>query len=137
MGKKVVLDTNILISALGWKGPPHTILTKLLNKDFEMIISNKQLKELQKVLNYPKFSFSEQQKSRFLTIITESATVVDTITTVGIIKEDPSDNILLEIALENDVQTIVSGDEHLLKLRNFAGAKILTATEFLNSLTNT
>jgi len=41
--KKVVLDTNVLISAFGWKGKQRIIFEKILNREFELIISQKQL----------------------------------------------------------------------------------------------
>jgi len=52
--KKVVLDTNVLISAFGWKGKQRIIFEKILNREFELIISQKQLIELYEVLSYPK-----------------------------------------------------------------------------------
>ena len=50
--KKVVLDTNILISALGWEGKPRLIFGKVLDKDLDLFISNKQLQELIKVMDF-------------------------------------------------------------------------------------
>ena len=131
MGKKIVLDTNILISAFGWEGNPKEIFRKILNKEFELIISYKQIQELQRVLNYPKFKFTNEQKLRFMNVILEIATLVETHNGIDIIKEDPSDNIILESALENNVEFIITGDEHLLKLKSYGKIKIVTASEFL------
>ena len=58
--KKVVLDTNVLISALGWNGKSKEIFRRILRNELELIISSSQLKELQKVMNYPKFDFTEK-----------------------------------------------------------------------------
>jgi len=52
---KVTLDTNILISALGWRGNPHRILQKVINKEIELFVSHEQFEELARVLDYPKF----------------------------------------------------------------------------------
>jgi len=132
MGKeKIVLDTNILISALGWEGPPKAVFRKILNKEFELIISQKQMGELERVLNYPKFKFTEEQKDTFLEVIAECGIVVETHNGLDIIKEDPDDNIILESAIENNAKFIISGDEHLLKLKNFKYTKIVTPREFL------
>ena len=69
MGKKrIVLDTNIIISAFGWDGKPREILREILNKEFDLIISKKQLEEIFKVLGYPKFKFTDSQKSKFINI---------------------------------------------------------------------
>lgn len=61
---KVVLDTNTLISALGWKGKPNQVFDKIVKREAELVISDKQFSELSKALNYHKFQFTEEQKDR-------------------------------------------------------------------------
>ena len=61
MGKKVVLDTNVLISALGWGGNPKMIFIKCIDGHLSLVTSKEQLDELQRVLEYPKFGFTETQ----------------------------------------------------------------------------
>jgi len=130
--KKVVLDTNVLISALGWEGNPRAIFKKAIDKEFELILSSKQLGELLRVLNYPKFKFTDEQKERFLSILLSMAALVKTKSEIDIIKEDPDDNIILEPANEMKISYIISGNEHLLKLKEFKDAKIVTAKKFLD-----
>jgi len=129
--KKIVLDTNILISAIGWNGKSREIFRRILNMDFELIISQKQIEELKRVLNYPKFGFRDEQKLRFLRILTNTAIIVKTSGKLRFIKEDPDDNMIIESAFENNADFIVSGDEHILKLKKFGKVKIVTASEFL------
>lgn len=130
--KKVVLDTNILISALGWNGKPRQIFQKCVEGDLELIISKEQLKELNKVMNYPKFKFSDEQKETFISIILEIAKVVEIKNSLKVIKDDPDDNMILETALASNVDYIISGDPHLLNLEEFKGIKILKASDFLD-----
>src|SRR3989344_4446651 len=130
--KKVVLDTNVLISALGWEGNPRAIFKKAIDKEFELILCSKQLGELLRVLNYPKFKFTDEQKERFLSILLSMAALVKTKSEIDIIKEDPDDNIILEPANEMKISYIISGNEHLLKLKEFKDAKIVTAKKFLD-----
>lgn len=132
MGKKIVLDTNVFISALGWKGNSRIIFNKIINKEYELLISNKQLLEIKRVLDYPKFKFTTQQKVRFLKILYEIARIIKTKIKIDIIKEDPSDNILLEAAIEGKTDFIITGDKHLLKLKTFKDTIIITPKEFLN-----
>ena len=133
MGKKrIILDTNILISAFGWKGNPRIIFDRVIAGEFELILSYKQLNELLRVLNYPKFKFTDEQKDRFLSILLEVTTLVKTKSEVDVIKEDASDNIMLEPANEMKIDYIVSGNDHLLNVKEFKGAKIVTAKEFLD-----
>ena len=132
MGKtKVLLDSNIFISALGWKGKPRVIFDKCLHGELELITSADQLDELMRVMDYPKFTFTEEQKQTLLGIITATATVVDIPKKLNVIKEDPDDNAILETAVVGNADYIVSGDPHLLKLGEFGRIKIVTAHDFL------
>lgn len=131
--KKILLDTNILISALGWNGKPKELFRKCLEGELELITSVKQLEELHRVMNYPKFNFSEEQKGLFLSIIMEVATLVETSGKVKRVKEDPNDDFILETALVGNAEYIISGDPHLLNIKTFTGIKIVTAAEFLDT----
>lgn len=132
MGKtKATLDTNTLISALGWKGKPKQVFAKVLKGEVELVISNKQFDELEQVLDYPKFRFTEQQKKRFKALILSVAALVEPEEKLNVIEEDPDDNIVLECGVAGKVNYIVTGDPDLLKLKEFRGIKIRTAREFL------
>jgi putative PIN family toxin of toxin-antitoxin system len=132
MGKKVVLDTNLLISALGWKGKPREIFDKAIRGKFKLVISTKQLAELSETMDYPKLGFTEEQKLRFLALVLEISSLIEPKEKLTIIKEDPDDNEVLECAVSCNADYIISGDRHLLKLKEFKGIKILTAKKFLN-----
>jgi len=82
-------------------------------------------------MDYPKFKFTEEQKATFISIILEIAKVVEISGEVKVIKEDSDDNIMLETAIVGNVDYLVSGDQHLLNLKEFAKVKIVTANEFL------
>lgn len=107
------------------------MLRKIINREHDLFISVKQLVELKRVMNYPKFKFIEKQKNKFLEIIYKIAIIVDTKSKLDVIKEDMDDNILLECAVEADVDFIISGDEHLKKLKEFGKIKIVSVSEFL------
>ena len=132
MGKtKVLLDSNIFISALGWKGKPRVIFEKCLHGELELVTSANQLDELMRVMDYPKFKFTEEQKQTMLGIITAIATVVEISNELKVIVDDPDDDVILETAVVGNVDYIVSGDPHLLKLMEFGRIKIVTANDFL------
>ncbi len=128
---KVLLDTNIIISALGWAGKPREIFQKCLSGELELITSLQQLDELMRVMDYPKFNFSEEQKLTILGIITAIATIVEITGQMKMVKEDPDDDAILETAMVGEVSYIISGDPHLLNLKAFIGIKMMTASEFL------
>ena len=135
MGKtKVTLDTNILISALGWEGNPKRVFDKIVNGEVELIISDDQFAELSEVLKYPRFKFTEEQKDRFKSLILEIATFAKPVEKIDVIKRDPDDNIHLEVAVAGKISYIVSGDPDLLTLKEFRKIKIVTAKEFLEEI---
>lgn len=132
MGKtKAALDTNILISALGWEGNPKQVFVKALEGEIELMISDKQFDELERVLDYPKFRFTEEQKKWFKDLVLSIATLVKPTEEINVIKEDPDDNMVLECGVAGNVNYIVTGDTDLLKLKEFRGIKIRTAKDFL------
>ncbi len=133
--KKIIIDTNNLISALGWGGDSRELIRKAIDKEYELCISLKQITELKRVMDYPKFKFTESQKHNFLEILHEIASIVDT-TTILNVTEDPDDNMLLECALEVKADYIISGDEHLKKLKEFKGIKIVNVRDFLDENEN-
>jgi putative PIN family toxin of toxin-antitoxin system len=130
--KKVVLDTNILISALGWKGKPRQIFQKCISGHIELVTSKEQLEELQEVMDYPKFKFTKEQKTKFISIILDIAEVIKIKGDLKVIKEDPDDNMILETALVSDADYIISGDPHLLNLGGFNRINILKPSDFLS-----
>lgn len=132
MGKtRIVIDTNVLVSAFGWSGKPRQIFEQVLEERFELIVSQKQLTEIKRVITYPRLKFSADEQMRFLDVLTMIAHVVETHNDINVIKEDPSDNVLLEAAVEHEVKYIISGDQHLLKVKELRGIKILAPDEFL------
>lgn len=132
MGKtKVLLDTNIYISALGWHGKPREVFQKCVNGELELVTSPQQITELRRVMDYPKFSFTEEQKERFISLIMEIAMLVEITGKMEVVKEDPDDDMIVETGFVGMVNYIISGDPHLLKLREFRGTYLMTAHEFL------
>ena len=106
------------------------MLRKVIDKEYELIISIEQLEELKNVLDYPKFRFSEDQKRKFLEIIFKIATVIKTKLKLDVCI-DKKDNMLLECAVEGKADYLISGDGHLLRLKKFRNVKIVSVKEFL------
>jgi uncharacterized protein len=132
MGARVVLDTNILVSALGWRGAPHAIVSSCLDHRHQLLLSPAILQEAQRVLSYPKFQFSIPEILSYLATLTEAAELVQPDVQITVIEDDPSDNRILECALAGNAEVIVSGDSHLLSLASFKDIPILRAQTFLD-----
>lgn len=122
--KKVVLDTNVLISSLlKPKSKARDVYRLVSRGEIELYTSLDLISELSRVLEYPKFKFEKLQKELFLKNLMKIATIlVDPRLRVNVIKEDPPDNKFLECAVEAKADYLISGDkEHLLPLKNFQG----------------
>ena len=129
--KRIVLDTNIIISAFGWNGTPRRVLFALLERHYALAFSSETLQELQTVLAYPKFAFSSQQKESLLDFLAAHSDRVEILNKYRIIDEDLSDNAFIDCAVAAGAAIIVSGDTHLLTLRSYGSIQILTPAEFL------
>lgn len=131
MVPKVVLDTNIIVSAFGWRGGPHQILLRCIAGDFHLHLSPALLQETTRVLAYPKFGFKKSQIDESAALIVEIATMVNPSFTLNLVAADPSDNRVLECAISAGCRFIVSGDRHLLELRNLQEIQVFTPDAFL------
>lgn len=133
MGKKtkVVLDTNIIVSAFGWGGKPADIMRLITGGEILNFTSVEMLTELKKVIGYPKLAFPEALQANIIEIIFNASSIVNIHESLDIIDGDPCDNKVLECAISANVEFIISGDKHLLNLKNFRGIEIITAEDYL------
>lgn len=131
---KAVFDTNILVSAWFWEGNESKLIESV-EEGFIHGHSSKQLiEELFRTLRYPKFNLSQDEVESIGSYYLLIFKIVSPKQAINIILEDPSDNMVLECALEAEADYIVSGDHHLLNVGEFRGVKIVTAAELLKIL---
>jgi putative PIN family toxin of toxin-antitoxin system len=130
---RVVVDTNILVSALIYHGKPHILVLKLL-EGHTVILSRQMLAELADVLTRDKFAVKTSQVDRFLAVLVRKSKVVTPSSRFKIISEDPDDDIVLNTAYAGKAEYIVTGDRHLLALREFKRIKIVKVAQMLESL---
>jgi len=127
---KVVLDTNVFISALFWKGAPYQIFKRILEGAILNFISPKILEELKSRL-LEKFKLPPEKVKEFLEIIVFNSQIVYPKKKLSVVKKDPEDNKILECALEAKASFVISGDKHLLEIKEYKGIKIISPKEFL------
>jgi uncharacterized protein len=140
---RLVLDTNVLISAiLSPRGKPAFILKLALGEVVELVLSRAIIEEMQKVLHYPKLlkllkrnKVSVEDVESFIDNLKIIAEITKGELVIDVIKDDPTDNIILSCAVEGGVDFIISGDSHLLNLANFKEIEIVDPATFLK-LTN-
>jgi uncharacterized protein len=130
---RVVPDTNVLVSAIVFGGPPGRVVELAAEGHLQLIVSPPLIHELREALRR-KFGFSDAAAYQAETILRRASTVVEPQEAVTIISEDPEDNRVLEAALAGDAEIIVSGDRHLLNLEKFGAIPIMSPRELLNRI---
>jgi putative PIN family toxin of toxin-antitoxin system len=128
---KVVLDTNVLISAILFGGKPRKILEKAIHGEIRLCLSEPILEELSGVLRRSKFDYSLEKVQTLLTELTSIADFVNPSQIIRLVLEDPDDNRILECAVEAKASYIITGDFHLLKLSRYRDIEIVNAFTFL------
>ena len=134
--KKVVLDTNTLISGILWDGNEARVIEEAENNKVQLFISQKLLQELEGVLKREKFTRKLEGKEstveQVVAKIALIATLIEPAKKINIIKDDPDDNRVLECAVTAKADVIISGDKHLLKLQTYSGIDIMSDRDFLS-----
>lgn len=131
---KVVLDTNVILSAILFGGKPRRVLEAASSGQIKMCISETLLSELEGVLRREKFGLDTRVVQAIVTELRATAEQVRPTTRVSVLSDDPSDNDVLDCALEAKADYIVSGDRHLLALGRCASVLILSPDDFLKRL---
>ncbi len=133
MGKvtKVVIDSNVFISAFGWGGKPLKIIELLEQGKIKNCTSEKILHELSLSLSYPKLAFPQSLKSDILEFVIAYSDIYEPEEHLSI-TPDPDDNKLIECALTAGAKYVITGDKRLLSIKQFGGIKILAPTSFLS-----
>jgi uncharacterized protein len=130
---RAVLDTNTIVSGLGWGGPPGAVFDAGLVRQFEIVTSPALLDELRRVLSYPKLQAVIGDTDELIKFFALAAIVVTPAETVTI-SRDPDDDRLIEAALAADADVIVTGDQDLLTLGHVDQVRVLTPRAFLEAL---
>lgn len=132
---RVVFDTNILVSAIISRGNEFLLLDAVSGGKLDLFISPSLFSEFFRVLSYPRLQKHLRAKEERIDKVLGLAFFVEPDDSVEVIREDPSDNRVLECALAAEADFIVSGDKHLLKLEKFRGIPIIRSRSLLELLT--
>ncbi len=132
----VVLDTNVIVSALlSPGGPPAEIISRWEADQFEVVTSPPLLSELKRALQYPRvkkyLKSSPDDVTAFAERFGRVARVVQPRLALDVIEDDPADNRVLECAIAGGAAYIISGDDHLLQVKVYKDIVILSPAAFL------
>ncbi len=130
--RKVVLDTNILVSALLFKGELARVVDLWKNGRIVPAFSRETFQEFKAVLEYPKFSLTRQE---IKVIIEEEVLpyfeVIEIADTVKGICRDADDDKFIACAVSAGADFIVSGDKDLLDMGQYKSGRIISASVLL------
>ena len=132
--KKVVIDTNVLVSALLFGGAPGELIPLWKEKYIEPVCSKDIIEEYLRVLAYPKFKLTDTEIDYLLSVeILPWFQPVTVPQGKPYIRNDPQDDIFIWCAVEGKAQAVISGDRHLLEMRK-SPVPVLSVTDFLEQL---
>ena len=130
-GRRVVFDTNIFLSAFTFGGKPELLFEMARAERIQLIISTSILAEVASILK-SKFAWDDQDIRQALRVIGRHAELVKPGMRLRVL-EDDADIRVLECAVEGHAEWIISGDHHLLSLKEFRGIPIVRVSDFLSN----
>ena len=132
MRRRVVFDTNILVSALVFPGGRgEAALRRIIVETDQLVLSRPVVDELLDVLAR-KFARDAEELAHIAVFVTELAVIVAPKRRLRIVKDDP-DNRILECAVAGRAEVIVTGDKALLALKLYRKIRIMTLREYLDT----
>lgn len=136
---RIIFDANVLVSALiSPKGAPARLWDLWESEAYELVISPLIYNELERVVTYPKiqekYKLPEENVQQFLKLIQGRAIVVEPNLKNSAIMDVDTANRYLECAINGEASYIVTGDKHLLVLKDYLGIPILPPAVFLTLL---
>ena len=131
---RIVLDTNILVSAIIRNGNPRNLFQLGIDGKYQILISKEILDELFEVLQRPKFKMTREDIIHIVSTLLETAQIVRLTSNFKVISKDPDDNIIINTAHDGNANYIVSGDKDIRDLKNFQKIKIVSVYEMLKIL---
>jgi putative PIN family toxin of toxin-antitoxin system len=127
---KVVIDTNVFISAFYLpESRPANVVLMARRKTILNLISPQILKEVERIIE-KKLLWDNSKTEGAVRLIKNFSEEVHSQERLAIIVDDPG-NRILECAVAGQADFIISGDKHLLNLKNFQGINVVTPADFL------
>jgi putative PIN family toxin of toxin-antitoxin system len=114
-----------------WEGNESRILRSCKTNELTNAISPQMIRELEEVISSEKFRLTEREVDNILELVLSFSTMVFPTIKIDFIKSDPSDNMILECAVDGKADYIVSGDRHMLNIKRYKNIPILNAKDML------
>lgn len=136
---RVVIDTNLIISGTTKSNSiPHRLLEGWRKKEFLLITSIPILSEIKEVLERKEiqahFFLKPEDIQEMIQALSTQTIITSGALEVDIVKDDPDDNKFIAAAIEGSASYVISGDRHLLDIKEYEGIKIMKARNFLEDV---
>ena len=129
---KVVIDTNVFVSSF-FGGNPRLIIDWWKSGKLTLCLTNAIIDEYIDVLIRMGLMGTKEMDDLLSLFRTGSNCVFSLHTTPLAISDDPDDNKFIEAAVALNAGVIVSGDDHLKKIKKYAGIAILAPRDFVQN----
>jgi len=130
---RLVLDTNVVLSALLWGGTPYRLLQLAVEGEAQLFTSPVLAAELREILARPHLAAKLTERATTADAVTalylEFARALSPLSVPRVVPDDPDDDHVIACAVAARADVIVSGDKHLLKLREYQGIRIVTVAQ--------
>ncbi len=127
---RIVIDTNVIVSALFFGGKPRALLELVATGHLDIFVTQEILAEYKATIDYLLEKYHGHQLPSFLPEFKKVASVIESSSRVRVCR-DPDDNKFIECALDGQCSYIVSGDKDLLDIERFKNIRIILVSEFL------
>ena len=131
---KLVLDTNIFISAFYWGGNSQKIIDRIVEGIDELYISNEILNEISDVMSRPKFKSTSEIIRKYIQSIEKIGKKVFISGKIKGICRDKEDDDIIECGITSGADCLITGDDDLLVLGSYQNLKILSIRDYLNMM---
>ena len=128
---KIVIDTNVVVSALFFGGKPQKLLHCAISGAFEVVVSKEIIEEYNELIERISDKYSGRKENFSLNEFISICRLVNPARKIDVCR-DSDDNKFLECAAEAKCLYVVSGDNDLLALKQFEDIEIITVTEFFD-----
>jgi len=128
---RVILDTNVFISGVFFRGPPHMILEAWRDQRVRLVVSPEILVEYQEVADELGERYPDVDVTPFIDLLAVRSDFVLVPPLVETVCDDPDDDKFLACAVSAGVACVVSGDRHLLKASGYRGIEVLRPRAFV------
>ena len=130
---RIVIDTNIIASAIFFGGRPRELLELLLQRELSAFITKEIIEEYRGTIEYLQNEYPQKRIAVPLTQIIAACNMIETTSTVKVCR-DPDDDKFFSCAVDSHSLYIVSGDKDLLAVKAYKDVQVVTVAQFFRDI---